>query len=537
MTVQGMNLSAVREIAGRFHRTGEDLQTTITRIDRLVHNVPWRGADADRFCREWSTSTRADLKYLVTVLEQISDQLRTQAEQQQGASDHQGQAGGTPSGGAPSGGSPTGPTQQGFFGQIGQFWGAGLEWAQEQAGEVWGQVQEGAQQLQQSLWNSAENGLIGLNRVGVASEAFASHTVLELSQGRLPQNAEVAAFAVLMTGLGAGTVTNAVSGTDTGLFAPGRPQVGEPIRTVGGSAGRVGAPTDFQGLARTTTDAYEGVDGVRVTVTRNPGEPPRYIVSIPGTQAPISSISEGWSSNPNGRNWSDNLWAVGTGTTGFTEGAKEAVAQAIAADQAEHPGESYGGKPQLLLTGHSQGGIIAANMASDPAFAAQYDIRGIVTEASPIDCAEIPGNVPVLSLQSGHLGDVNPLGLSNPLGTVVPDLNGLDPSKGPGPFNASGDLVPQLDFHGENVLGVRESHPNVTEVDLGVQADVEHILNPFANHEQANYNDLTSNEVLPGTPAGDQVDQWAAQNDLSDFYSVDPGSTVTYDVPVGVTKR
>jgi hypothetical protein len=68
----------------------------------------------------------------------------------------------------------------------------------------------------------------------------------------------------------------------------------------------------------------------------------------------------------------------------------------------------------VMLTGHSQGGITAAALASDPAFGDQFSVRTVVTGGSPIGRMDIPGSVSVLALE--HSQDAVPMldGRSNP---------------------------------------------------------------------------------------------------------------------------
>ncbi|NHB85167.1 hypothetical protein G7085_12510 [Tessaracoccus sp. HDW20] len=51
-------------------------------------------------------------------------------------------------------------------------------------------------------------------------------------------------------------------------------------------------------------------------------------------------------------------------------------------------------RPNILLTGHSQGGIIAANIASDPGFTARYQVDGVVSAGSPVNTIPISQDVP-----------------------------------------------------------------------------------------------------------------------------------------------
>ena len=60
----------------------------------------------------------------------------------------------------------------------------------------------------------------------------------------------------------------------------------------------------------------------------------------------------------------------------------------------------------VLLVGHSQGGILAAALASDPAFTAHHDVTHVVTTGAPIGAFPLPPGVQVLSVE--HAADPVP---------------------------------------------------------------------------------------------------------------------------------
>jgi hypothetical protein len=63
------------------------------------------------------------------------------------------------------------------------------------------------------------------------------------------------------------------------------------------------------------------------------------------------------------------------------------------------------GEP-VLLVGHSQGGLIAAALAADPAVRREFSIRRVLTSGAPIASVPIPDAVPVLSIE--HTDDLVP---------------------------------------------------------------------------------------------------------------------------------
>jgi len=122
-----------------------------------------------------------------------------------------------------------------------------------------------------------------------------------------------------------------------------------------------------------------------------------HIVQIPGTQD--SSLTRG--DNP--IDMTTNLKLMS---------GQDTVLQAQVARAMKDAG--IGPSDPVMLTGHSQGGIACAAMASDPAFRKQFNVTGIVTGGSPIARFDIPADVSVLSLE--HKQDLVPMleGRENP---------------------------------------------------------------------------------------------------------------------------
>jgi hypothetical protein len=121
-----------------------------------------------------------------------------------------------------------------------------------------------------------------------------------------------------------------------------------------------------------------------------------YVVQIPGT--------EEWSPT-RGTNPVDLTTNVQLMTQRDAQ-MRQLVAQAI--EQNVPPGSP------VMLTGHSQGGITAASIASDPALVHQLNIKSVVTGGSPIGRFDIDPSVSVLSVE--HTQDPVPMldGTANP---------------------------------------------------------------------------------------------------------------------------
>lgn len=80
------------------------------------------------------------------------------------------------------------------------------------------------------------------------------------------------------------------------------------------------------------------------------------------------------------------------------------VAEALRAAQASRGRAGAGDR--VLLVGHSQGGIIAASLASDPAFRTAQRVTHVVTAGAPVSGFEVPAEVSVLAVE--HEGDPVP---------------------------------------------------------------------------------------------------------------------------------
>jgi len=124
---------------------------------------------------------------------------------------------------------------------------------------------------------------------------------------------------------------------------------------------------------------------VRVTGLRSAGGRRSWVVQIPGTQE-----------------WSPTSGADPFDLTGNVHGlAGERTAGGRTVASALTLAGAQAGEP-VLLVGHSQGGIVAAQLAGDPAFRRRFSVTHVVTAGSPIATAPVPPSVAVLSLEHDH---------------------------------------------------------------------------------------------------------------------------------------
>lgn len=121
---------------------------------------------------------------------------------------------------------------------------------------------------------------------------------------------------------------------------------------------------------------------VRVVAVAGPDGRRAWIAQVPGTQD--------WSLRA-GRNPLD--------LTGNVHGmAAEPTAGRRLVEVALRSAGARPGEP-VLLAGHSQGGLVAAQLAADPAFRASFTVTHVVTAGAPVGSARVPDSVAVLSLE------------------------------------------------------------------------------------------------------------------------------------------
>jgi hypothetical protein len=130
-------------------------------------------------------------------------------------------------------------------------------------------------------------------------------------------------------------------------------------------------------------------DHISVRIITHPDGTKAYIVDIPGTKhtgLPTRSV------NPQTNDLGTNLRVLG----GDVTTRQRAIAEAL---------RLAGARPTdpVMLVGHSQGGMVAAQAAHDagtPAF--DFDVRCVVTAGSPIGRVDVPGSVQLLALENAH---------------------------------------------------------------------------------------------------------------------------------------
>lgn len=135
----------------------------------------------------------------------------------------------------------------------------------------------------------------------------------------------------------------------------------------------------------TPPDPASGAGGsatVRVVSVQQPDGSRAWVVQIPGTQV--------WqpTSGANPADVTTNGRVMAGQDTAQNEAVREAMRQA-----------GVGAGEQVMLMGHSQGGITAMSLASDPATLAEFNVTNVATAGSPVARFDVPDRVTVLSLE------------------------------------------------------------------------------------------------------------------------------------------
>lgn len=512
MALLGMDVEAARQSAKVFDKSADSLDAVRAEVSNLLRSTKWEGTDADAFRAMWTSRHQRTMMEAARAIREAGTVLRANASAQEKTSNELeggiGSTGGT-SGQRHGGGGGSVTHDPGLPGAWDDWFYDGIEWIGDRGREggrwladrvedglAWtrDRIDDGKDLLDAittgvtNRWNAV---IAGLATHSEAVNSFNSQFTRIFTEGRIPQPSEIAASMLLVGGTGVGVFANAIAGRDLHLFDDGKPWVGD-VQSVPG--GHFKEPQSLQSLIDLGNSAYSSEafpnGGVQVVGVEGADGTTRFIVAVPGTEPALTSW-EGWTGHENGRDWPANLWGVANGTSSGTQAAQQAVDHAIAQYLADHPDANIGEHPQLLMTGHSQGGIITANMAADEGFSSRYDIQGVVTYGSPVDCAEVPSNVPVLALQHGS-----------------EDI-----------WSDFGDPVPRLDLG-----GWPGSPDNVTHGYLESPAS------GFENHDPSGY----AASVAPGTPGADIMAKWQQANpQINDFFTNDSNRAHQYSVEFG----
>ncbi|AXK44542.1 WXG100 family type VII secretion target [Brachybacterium saurashtrense] len=435
----GMDTDQVRAHADRLRTASGEVEHLTSRLSTAVHSAAWTGADAEQFRDRWTSLAAQRLEGLCTDLRALSDEALADADEQDAASS----ADGAPGAGGGSG------NGDGYLHEDNPWLPNWLEEplegvASDLAGLIsdsigWG-VDTGIDVLEGGL------GLFGVNTDGIAQfQRDAGHFggILEdwVTGERVPTIAEVGAAGLLTAGSAGVGIYEAVTGEDTPLLDDRPGGIVESVRTDDAPAR---SPQTLQDLIL-DNDALRmenlggplehGQIGVQ-EVQRAGGGDPAYIVQVPPTEgADIYDVPGAYGGQGNSRDWGSNLRLV----AGQDPAAIDDVRAAM---------EAAGIPPgaDVMIVGHSQGGIVANQLAADPGVNSRsgepgsYNITHTFSVGSPVQTV-VPAQGTTESINVNH-----------------------EASIGRGGFG--GDLIATTDLQGLQIDGGTLSAPNRHEVTL-----------------------------------------------------------------------
>lgn len=461
----------LKNSAHQLERTGAQLNQTVTRTG-------WQGPDSQRFRSQWPgnrtrlNQTAKDLEDIATVV------LREIAEQERASSANDG--GGSLWDGLLDAGKGLWDDFTDGVGNAIDTVGDGLGWLGAHA--------EG------NFTQATGTFLTNLNHLG--------NMGLDIFSGNPPSVSGLFAQIVLTGGSGANSfLVHSTGGLlNAHLFDDGSPSVGDPRAIPQSSKNPLQMPTSVASIFGSVEDAYAMSDvpgtedgDIRIVSVKQDDGTYAYIVNIPGT--------EQWGPTGSGqaRDLTSNLMLVaGQSTT-----AQQDIV--LAMERAGIPP----GAP-VMLAGHSQGGMLAAQLGSDQEFLSQYNVTNIMTVGSPIDTSTIDPRINVLAAQ--HEGDLVP----------KLDLGGVDTHLSM-PGTPSNTTVVTMDDPPRDTLG---NILHYTPSPLG--NSVQSIRDVINNHATENYvSDLKNTSKYPELAVYEQDPSMTA------FLSDDPERVTGMDIPVG----
>lgn len=446
----GMDTAQVREHAERLRTAYGEVEDLTARLTTAVQGASWAGADAEELRGRWTSLATDRLAAVCAELLAQGDGALDEADQQDVVSTADGTSAG------PRGDPSTLPpgdasgASSGYRQEDNPWIPNWLENPVEGAvSDLAGIVSDGIGQGFDTGIDLLEGGLglFGVDTDGIAQfQRDAGHFggILEdwATGKRVPTIAEVGAAGLLTAGSAGVGIYEAVSGEDTALLDD-RP--GGIVESVSTHSSPAQSPQTLQDLI-VQNDALRmdnptggplenGQIGIQ-EVHRDGGGEPAYIVQVPPTEgADVTDAPGAYGGQGNSRDWGSNLRLV----SGQHPAAMDDVRAAM---------EAAGVPPgaDVMIVGHSQGGIVANQLSADPSFNSA-------------------------SGEAGTYNVTNTFSVGSPGQTVVPSQGStqsvnVSHEAGLGPGGVSGDLIAGLDLGGAQVDGGILGAPNRQEVSL-----------------------------------------------------------------------
>lgn len=82
----GMDISAVRQLAGQFAARAQEIDTLSQQLTQALESTTWQGPDATKFREDWRSQHLTALRQVVEALRQAQQHAMVNAQQQEDAS-------------------------------------------------------------------------------------------------------------------------------------------------------------------------------------------------------------------------------------------------------------------------------------------------------------------------------------------------------------------------------------------------------------------------------------------------------------------
>lgn len=445
MSFWGMNTEQVLDSADAVEHAAGQLDEILDQVHAVTMSAPWQGPDADDFRGRWQ---QVRMHGEVTVLPELRSRARLLAQhvqEQDRASDEDGSSGSWDGVADFFRGDGDGAAE--LVDTVG-----GVQWLAERAGERFDALVDSAQQA----WDGVTDYVSTVG--GAFAESITTHAGMIgklLDTGRWPSLSELVI----------GGLHDKLRDPGIGLLEDGTGYAAEPQRVTPGHDGApdLRDPTSVADIVHNTNASYgdKETGEISMTVVRDGGgEVTGVVANVPGT--------EKWGpfAGDNPMDLTGN--AAQAGPAGHSAGA-EATAHAISQLYADHgipPGTP------LMISGHSQGGMIGSSLAADPAFASQHDLTTVMSYGAPVDNYSV--NPAVNYLHFEHAGDPVPLIDGEGYPFVGPDPPNVQTVTMPGPHDGLSIENHKNAAYYDSIAGTGDTHRGGMDdflVDAGGSAD------------------------------------------------------------------
>ncbi len=86
MAMLGLDPEKMTSLAGRMKKEAGEIETAASRLDSSLRAVEWKGPDQKKFIGEWEGTHRKSLKDAVKLLQQASERISKEVQEQRSAS-------------------------------------------------------------------------------------------------------------------------------------------------------------------------------------------------------------------------------------------------------------------------------------------------------------------------------------------------------------------------------------------------------------------------------------------------------------------